>query len=77
MSDINIAFSRSLLSLVNKDLKQHFPAINPRKDAWVWKAGRQWEFHGPERFYDTFRADNAYEARAKGWAAWMRSKGIE
>lgn len=42
-----------------------------RKAAWVYHFGRQdWEFHGPDEFYWHGHADNAYDARAKGWQAW-------
>jgi hypothetical protein len=48
------------------------PHVKTRKDAWVWKAGRNhWEFHGPGGYYWHGRAHDAYEARAKGWRAWL------
>jgi hypothetical protein len=73
MSDINLIFSRHLLAEVHKDVKRHSPAINLRTAAWVWSAGRDhWEFHGPSGFYWHGRAGNAYEARFKGWHAWLR-----
>jgi hypothetical protein len=82
MTDINIAFSRSLLREVVIELKEKAPGVRVMKDAWVWKAGfGQWEFHGPKsghadmpQFYWHGRAHNAYEARAKGWMAWIESK---
>lgn len=75
MTDINIAFCRIYLRLVVAELKKAHPTIRPLKDAWVWKAGfGGWEFHGPDRYYWHGRADNAYEARAKGWQAWMEKQ---
>lgn len=78
MTDINIIFSRTLLSQV-------IPAVRgagykPMKDAWVWSGGLNdqcWEFHGPGEFYWYGNADNAYEARYKGWVAFLRSKGLD
>ena len=40
------------------------------KNAWVHKCGRQWEFHYGD-FYWNGRAENAYDARANGWASWI------
>ncbi|HWS68097.1 MAG TPA: hypothetical protein VN325_35440 [Steroidobacteraceae bacterium] len=71
MSDINIGFCRALLRIVLTDIK---PLTTPaeRKDAWVYKCMEDhWEFHGPSGFYWHGSADNAYDARAKGWQAWM------
>jgi hypothetical protein len=78
MADIDIAFCRSLLKLGAAEVKKHFPDIRTRKDAWVWDAGRDnWEFHGPDDYYWHGRAGNAYEARYKGWMAWLEHKGIK
>jgi hypothetical protein len=78
MTDINTMFTRSLLRLGVADLKKHFPKVRAVKDAWVWKAGRDhWEFHGPDKFYWHGSAHDAYEARYKGWNAWMESKGVK
>jgi hypothetical protein len=78
MTDINILFCRELLSKAHALVKQKFPNVNLRKDAWVWSDGRQhWEFHGPGEFYWYGSADNAYGARYHGWMAWLESKGID
>jgi hypothetical protein len=77
ISRLDIAFSRALLSEGHKAVKAVFPTINLGKDAWVWCAGRDhWEFHGPENYYWHGSAGNAFDARYKGWMAWLRSKGI-
>jgi hypothetical protein len=72
MSNINILFSRGILAMVQQDVRAYAPHVKVRKDAWVWNAGRDhWEFHGPDGYYWHGRADNAYEARANGWRAWL------
>jgi hypothetical protein len=76
--NIDVEFCRTLLRDVNANVKLHFPKINLRTDAWVWCAGRDhWEFHGPQKFWWHGGAANAYDARAKGWTAWLQSKGID
>jgi hypothetical protein len=35
-----------------------------------------WEFHGPDNYYWHGNASGAYEARYKGWMAWLESQGI-
>jgi hypothetical protein len=78
MTDINILFCRRLLVLTHEDVKKFYPAINLKTAAWVWCGTRDyWEFHGPDKYIWYGVADNAYDARAKGWGAWLRSKGVE
>ncbi len=70
MTDINVAFSREVLKETMVDIKR-VTSPKERKDAWVWKSQfGSWEFHGPEGYYWFGDADNAYDARAKGWTAW-------
>jgi hypothetical protein len=70
MTDINISFCRALLSQIVPEVRA--AGKSPRNDAWVWHSMRySWEFHGPEKFYWHGRAYNAYEARYKGWRAWL------
>lgn len=77
MQDINIRFSRALLSSVQARVEALFPESN-RAGAWVHRNDRQhWEFHGPDEFYWYGQADNAYHARALGWEAWLRKQGVE
>ena len=74
--NIDVVFCRHLLKGVLADVKRHCPHVEP-KYAWVWHAGRgHWEFHGPEAFYWHGRAANAYDARAKGWMAWLEKKEV-
>ena len=74
---IDAMFGRALLQEAHKLVKLHYPEFNLNKDAWVWCAGRDhWEFHGPGGYYWHGRAGNAYDARYKGWMAWLTTKGI-
>lgn len=75
--DVDIAFSRLLLSKARQEVKKRFPSISILKDGWVWHFIRDnWEFHGPNEFYWWGSAGNAYEARYKGWMAWLKFKGL-
>ncbi len=74
--NINLVFCRNLLKSAIAEVRIHFPAVQT-KFAWVWHIGRNhWEFHGPEAFYWHGSADNAYDARYKGWMAWLKHKGV-
>lgn len=76
MTDIDISFSRALLAQVIPAVKAAGKRVT--KDAWVWHFNRDhWEFHGPDDFYWNGRAGNAYEARYKGWSAWLEKQGID
>jgi len=69
--NIDTLFSRQLLKLAHRAVKSNFPTVK-LKGAWVWTDGRShWEFHGPDQFYWNGRAGNAYDARYKGWMAWL------
>ena len=69
--DINAAFTRAVLSSVLPIVKKVTTPAE-RKEAWVYNHGRShWEFHGPEEFYWHGTADNAADARSKGWYAWL------
>jgi hypothetical protein len=77
MTNINIAFCRTLLAAAHRDVKEFAPDTNLR-DACVWSSGRhQWEFHGPDKFYWHGRADNAFHARYRGWVAVAQGEGRE
>ena len=72
--DVNITFSRRLLASVRQDVRYYAPGTKVMKDAWVWCAGGDlWEFHKHTGFRWHGRAHNAYEARAKGWMAWLKT----
>lgn len=70
MTDIDIMFSRTLLAQILPALRKVGKRVT--KDAWVYHFHRDhWEFHGPDKFYWHGSASNAYEARYKGWSAWL------
>ncbi len=76
MPGIDVLFSRALLAQALPLIRAAGKRVN--KDAWVWRFRRDhWEFHGPDDFVWHGSADNAYDARYKGWMAWLRSKGVE
>lgn len=68
-------FSREMMRRVHIEVREHAPSIKPMRDAWVYHFGRNhYEFHGPDGFYWHGRAGDAYDARAKGWSAWLERK---
>lgn len=71
-------FVRLMLQKVHADVKLNFPEINLKSARYyVMKTGKAtWEFHGPNSYYWHGRAICAYEARYKGWMAWM-NKALE
>ena len=70
MEDKSILFGRELLRAVHADVRERFPEIR-LKDAWVYHYGKdKWEFHYRD-FYWYGRSGNAYEARFRGWQAWL------
>jgi len=78
-ASLDVVFCRHMLASVHRDVKAARPAVNLRKDAWVWGPAFRdnWEFHGPGEFYWYGRAANAFDARAKGWSAWLRKEGVD
>lgn len=75
--DPNQVISRRLLAQVTADVRQHHPRAKVG-EAWTWSSNRRnWEFHGPGKFVDHFRASNAFEARYKGWVSWLKFMGTE
>lgn len=72
MTSVDVLFSRRLLGELRAEPNFRKSGKGLMKDAWVWDAGRDhWEFHGPDGFYWHGSAGNAYEARYKGWSAWL------
>lgn len=75
MGDMNVSFCRLLLSALVEEFRAEFPHIRVTKHAWVINAGFRdhWEFHAESpagEYYWHGHADNAYDARYKGWIAW-------
>jgi hypothetical protein len=81
-NNLNRVFTHTYLTILQRDfarvgVKVDGKPINLRAghDAWTTNVGRDhWEFHGPENFYWHGRADNANDARAKGWNAWLKKE---
>jgi len=68
--NIDVEFGRAHLKCVLNDISR-VTSVEERKAAWVYRfTDGCWEFHGPEGYYWYGDADNAYTARASGWAAW-------
>lgn len=79
MGDVNIDFCKALLAALVEEFRQDFPHIGTKRDGWVILAGfhNHWEFHGTgpaKDFYWHGHADNAYDARYKGWSAWAEQQ---
>ena len=76
---VNTAFSRELLKRVLDDVRAYRISTGDRfafklTDAWVYKLGTDdWEFHFG-KFYRRGDSDDAFEARAKGWSAWLAAQ---
>ena len=67
-------YTRSMLASITPDVRQHVAGVKLR-DAWVYRVGKgHWEFHFRE-FYWHGSADDAFEARFKGWDAYLRKIG--
>jgi hypothetical protein len=73
--DINTSFTRSELAVVIADVRKYLPNVRLR-EAWVYKVGKDhWEFHFAD-YYWHGSADNAYDARTRGWTAYLRKIGV-
>lgn len=68
-------FCRLLLKQVMVDVRKVTTAKD-RKGCWAWcDTGDYGEFHGPNGFYWHGGAHCKWEARAKGWMAWLDANG--
>jgi len=80
--NINVSFAReelknTLTNVVRFMRTGAATETGPLNDAWVSKVGKDhWEFHFGS-FYWHGSADNAYDARSKGWTSWLRKQGAE
>lgn len=76
MDKLNHRLVSLSLQETHAEVKRRFPEINLKSARyWTYKLGRdQWEFHGPNSFYWHGRAFSGWEARQKGWEAWLRTK---
>lgn len=74
MTDINLAFCRHLMRGTHAEVRSLFPGVNVVKDTGVLRSGAGprpqylFELVYQGKNYSTYvSADNAYEARHKGW----------
>lgn len=70
-------FCRHALAAVMKEIRQNYtPELI--EAVWVWRCGRDFEFHGPngECIYNLQRADCLYSAKAEGWSRMLEAKKI-
>jgi hypothetical protein len=67
-----------LLKDVMVRVREH-TTVDQRKDAWTWadSVRRMFEFHGPDGHYWYGQAHCKWEARARGWLAWMNKMGLD
>ncbi len=72
MSNINVTFCRLLYQQVISQVKKEFPEVKIR-DAYVLKMDRgRWEFqYPPTKTYWYGQADNAWDAKVKGWETFL------
>lgn len=75
----NTYFTRSLYNDLIKQLKKRFPNIQPAKvGVTCTKIGnRKFYFFQYQGFNYDCTADDAWEARYKGWLAWARKHGMD
>lgn len=85
MPDVNLAFCRRLLSNTLVEVKEFEPkaragdmAAIRLSDHWIAQLPlRSWYAEPPQQFLWSGRADNAFHAKAQGWAAWLDKKRRE
>lgn len=67
-------FTRSMCASVCAQVREKFPKIKTSKagvtGGYVGGVNKQFHFQFEDFHYDC-RAEDAYEARAKGWSAWL------
>jgi len=70
-------YCRSRLTETMIEVRKHVP-VQERKKAWVWRDGH-WhvEFHGPNGYYWYGSGCCCYDARIRGWEAYLGHIGIE
>ena len=81
--NINIAMDRAFLKTTLARVKHHFPELDVRSAGVCRASGSvnrpQYLFEvifNGQRYADYVRADNAYEARRKGWDGFLRANHI-
>ena len=78
MVDENVIYCRAVWKETKKVVDQH-TTPSQRKKSYVWHVTsfKCWEFHAFDGFYWSGQAHNAFDARVKGWEAWLRHKEVE
>ena len=69
---IYTAFNQAMVTAIKPEVEAL--GFKVRKDAWVYKSGRTWEFHGPNKFYWWGQCEDAHHARAEGWQAFINAQ---
>lgn len=82
MADINTVFTRELLKIVHRDVRNTFPEITNVVQAASVTGDRHCSFveidtPNRPRFYWEGRADSATHARAEAWQAFLRKYAPE
>jgi len=74
---MSTTFERSLLKDVTAEARKLGAKIKKGyAHRWSKSGTGNWEFYY-EKFVISFSANNAYEARAKGWEFWIKSRQVE
>jgi hypothetical protein len=71
----DLSFCRTILKATLEEVRAAGLPQDKIKSAWVWKTFNQWEFHFGD-FYWWGKAENAYDARDKGWSAWLAQQEV-
>jgi hypothetical protein len=71
---------RDQMRITNALVRKHFPRIQPIGDAFSYYSDlyHKWCFRVAKSDFSWMgQADNGYDARVKGWQAFLKEKGIE
>lgn len=83
MNSVNVEFCRMYLKQVHHEVKRRFPELNLWASASVYRYSaavyvgnnKQYQFHVMSAgFVVDISADNAYDARAKGWELFLKKQ---
>lgn len=75
-ADINVMFCRRILSAVKTDVKKFDKTVNFKEPKHYIESpntngGIRWAYMNYRGFHWEGYADNAYDAMAQGWQAWL------
>jgi hypothetical protein len=77
IKDINVELSRILLGKVAPYVRKSGHLAYKDGSTYHYAGSSSWEFHGPDKFYWHGDADNVYDARYKGWSAYLEKQQPE